>query len=121
MTPSRRALIVGETPSLGRSIADLLEAWSVPSRFVPDVSVEGPIATLAERFPVMVVASNGPFSTTARRWLQGEFPGIALVVVGSRDPALTGVASVHRVELPLVPARLVATVRDLISFPSPPT
>jgi hypothetical protein len=113
--PPVQVLVVGETPSLGRSIADLLEAWEVPNRYVHDLSVEPSLETLHERCPVVVVASNGPFCPTARRWLRSELPKVELVVVGSRDPALASAAGIHTVELPLARDRLPGLVRDLLA------
>ena len=79
-------LVVGETPSLGQSVTDLLDAANLPVEFVHDIGSKAPLANLAARYPVVVVACNSYFCTTARRWAQGELPKVALVVVGSRDP-----------------------------------
>jgi hypothetical protein len=119
--PPAGVLVVGETPSLGRSIADLLEVWGIPNRYVHDLSVEPALGTLHERYPVVVVASNASFSPTGRRWLRSELPKVELVVVGSRDPALAATAGLHAIELPLAPDRLLAIVRDLLAYPVGPT
>ncbi|HTT14777.1 MAG TPA: hypothetical protein VMG81_03240 [Thermoplasmata archaeon] len=105
--------MVGETPSLGRSIVDLLESVGIPARFALDVDAVAPLETLGRRHPLLVVASNGYFCATARRWSQGAIPGVALVVVGSRDPAVAVLRGIHRIPLPLVPDQLVTTVRGL--------
>ncbi len=111
-------LVVGETPSLGRAIADLLEAENVPTQYVHDVSADSSLPSLHGRYPVVVVACNATFCATARRWLRGEFPDVELVVVGSRDPILSRANGVHQVPLPLVPSRLLGMVRSLLSPPS---
>ncbi|MGA8664040.1 MAG: hypothetical protein WB809_03085 [Thermoplasmata archaeon] len=109
-------LVVGETPSLGRSITDLLVSGGVPARFVGDVRAEAPLASLARRFPVVVAASNSPTCSTAREWVRGELPDVALVVVGSRDPILTRVTpAVHVVSLPLLPSRFLELIRELMA------
>ena len=108
-------LVVGETPSLGRSITDLLETENVRARHVLDLRDEGELSRLWLRAPVLVAASNGPFCTTARRWIRGEFPGVALVVVGSRDPVLTPELNrVHLVALPLQPDRFLGLIQELL-------
>jgi len=112
--PERRVLIVGETPSLGRSIADLLEADGLPVRFVLDAESERPWATLADRFPVLVVASAGYFCSTVRRWARGEIPRGTLVVVGSHDPLVRPAPGLTAVPLPLAPGPLVGMVRHLL-------
>ncbi len=112
---SRGVLVVGETPSLGRSIADVLEAGGVPIRLVYDVSAAHPLATLVERYPVVVVACNEHFCATVRRWAREEFPGVAVVVVGDRDPGLALFPGLHVVPLPLRPAPFVARVGELLA------
>ena len=108
-------LVVGETPSLGRSIADLLDSAAVPGRFVFDISAEHPLPTLSHRYPVVVAACNEHFCGTARRWARGEFPDVALVVVGDRDTGLAAIPGVHVVPLPLVPAPFLSLVRQLLA------
>jgi len=113
---SPEVLVVGETPSLGRSITDLLVSGDVHARYVHDVRSEEPLANLAHRFPVVVAASNSPFCQTARQWARGEIPGVALVVVGSRDPVLADLPKkVHLVPLPLIPSQFLELVRELIA------
>lgn len=114
-------LVVGETPSLGRSIADVLEAGGVPIRLVYDVSAAHPLATLADRYPVVVVACNEHFCATVRRWAREEFPGVAVVVVGDRDPGLALFPGVRVVPLPLRPASFVAQVGELLAAAPPRT
>ena len=108
---SPEVLVVGETPSLGRSIADLLESGNVPCRVVYDISAERPLGTLSQRFRMIIVACNERFCATARRWARGEIPKSELIVVGSRDPALASMVGVRVVPLPLVPGPLLALVR----------
>ncbi|MGP8073101.1 MAG: hypothetical protein ACLPZM_08265 [Thermoplasmata archaeon] len=113
---SPEVLVVGETPSLGRSITDLLVSGDVRARYVHDLGSEGPLGTLARRFPVVVAACNSPFCATARQWVRGEIPDVALVVVGSRDPVLAqATKKVHLVSLPLLPARFLELIRDLMA------
>jgi len=116
---SPEVLVVGETPSLGRSITDMLVSGDVRARYVGDVRSEAPLATLARRFPVVVAASNSLYCATARKWVRGEIPYVALVVVGSRDPVLTQVAkAVHLVSLPLRPSRFLEMIRELLAATS---
>jgi hypothetical protein len=117
---AQRVLVVGETPSLGRSIADLLDAENVPTRYVLDLGAEEPLASLANRYSVIVAAATGYFCTTVRRWLRGEMPGVKLVVVGSRDPILGTTPGVRIVELPLRANGLLGTVRELLDSTSSP-
>ncbi len=114
-------LVVGETPSLGRSIADLLESGDVPARYVHDLTAEPPLSDLARRFPVVVAACNGLYCTTARRWARGELPDVELVVVGSRDPSVVGGANLHLVPLPLLPAKFLGLIRGLLEQPGLPS
>ncbi len=111
-------LVVGETPSLGRSIADLLESGAVPAHYVLDLASEEPLADLAGRYRVVVAACNGPYGATARQWARGELSNVELVVVGARDPGVIGGARLHLVELPLLPAKFLAMVRDLLETPT---
>ncbi|HTW56035.1 MAG TPA: hypothetical protein VMG36_06305 [Thermoplasmata archaeon] len=108
-------LVVGETPSLGRSIADLLESNGIATRFVLDIGGETPLGSLGKRFPVVIAACNRPFCGTARRWIRGEFPHTQLVVVGSRDPTLGQMAGVTVVPLPLLPRPFVSLASDLLA------
>jgi hypothetical protein len=104
-------LVVGETPSLGRSIADLLESSDVPTQYVPDLQSGQP---LPETCRVVVAACNGPYCATGRRWARGELPNVELVLVGSRDPAIVGSDRLHLVELPLLPPEFLSMVRGLL-------
>lgn len=113
-------LVVGETPSLGRSIRDLLESGGLRAHYVDDVRAEQPLGTLAQRFPVVVAACNAPYCSTARRWASGEFPHVELVVVGARDPQLLRERRLHLVELPLLPGRLLGLVQRLIDGAAKP-
>lgn len=115
---AERVLVVGETPSLGRSVADLLESGDVGAHYVEDLENERPLGSLAHRYPVVVVASSGYFCAAARRWVRGELPNVELVVVGSRDPVLLTARGIHHFALPLLPPRLLTTVRSLLSLAS---
>lgn len=112
-------LVVGETPSLGRSIADLLESGGVRVRYVDDVRTPGPLAALAQRYPIVVAACNEHLCATARRWVRGEIPNVALVVVGARDPALARTEKLHLVPLPLLPARFLGLIHGLLEAGPP--
>jgi hypothetical protein len=108
-------LVVGETPSLGRSIADLLEANGISTRFIGDIGGAAPLGSLAERFPLVIAACNEPFCGTARRWMRGEFPRTRLLVVGSRDPTLGQMPGVTVVPLPLLPRPFVSLASALLA------
>jgi DNA-binding response OmpR family regulator len=110
----RGVLVVGETPSLGQSIAMLLQGEGIRADYVPDLDRIDPPASVGRRYPVIVVASNHPVSPVARRWARGEFPDVRLVVVGSRDPEVTGRAEIHSVALPLRPSEFLARIRSLL-------
>jgi hypothetical protein len=110
-------LVIGETPSLGRSIIDLLESGNVRARYVLDVGPELPMTTPRHRTRVVIAACNGLYCATARRWARGELPNVDLVVVGSRDPTVVGGGNLHVVPLPLMPAQFLALVRRLLESP----
>jgi hypothetical protein len=115
---SSSVLVVAETPSLGRSIAQVLTSSDIPCHLVPrigSVEVAHPPVALA---PVIVVACNETYCETARRWAGGELPGFSLVVVGSRDPRIATLSGVHWVPLPLRPSELIDLTRSLRSAPS---
>lgn len=114
----REVLVVGETPSLGRAVADMLESAGLPARFVADLTSPLPRSDAGGPRPVVVVACNEAYCATARRYARGEFPDVTMVVVGSRDPMLTTIPGIHLVRLPLTPAPLLALVRGL-SGPQP--
>ncbi|HTT73281.1 MAG TPA: hypothetical protein VMG99_03930 [Thermoplasmata archaeon] len=113
----RSVLVVGETPSLGRSIVDLLEAAELPATFVADVEADGPLPSIGHRHSVVIAAASGYFCTTARRYFRGELPRVALVVVGSRDPLVGRLPAARRFNLPLVPGQLLEGVRSLMARP----
>lgn len=108
-------LVVGETPSLGRSIVDLLESGNIPSQLVYDVNAEHPLSDLSGRFPVVISACNERYCATARRWARGELPNVAMVVVGDRDSGLPALSGVRVVSLPLLPAPFLALVHRLLT------
>jgi hypothetical protein len=106
-------LVVGEPPSLGRSIADLLQSRIIRTEHAPESrQVDSPSYTVA-RFAVVVDACNQSYCTTALRWLVGELPTSALVVVGSRDPTVDRIPRIHCVTLPLRTAVLWELIRGL--------
>ncbi|MFY9717038.1 MAG: hypothetical protein WAK40_03790 [Thermoplasmata archaeon] len=113
-----RVLVVGETPSLGRSIVDLLESSGVRAHYVDDIHAEEPLGTLGRRYRVVVAASNTHYCVSARQWASGELPDIALVVVGSRDPFLARV-KLQLVPLPLLPSRFLGVIRSLLDQVTP--
>lgn len=108
-------IVVGETPSLGRSIADLLQSGSIPCRLVGNLDAAHLDAGAERAGPVVIVACNQPYCLTARRWAAGEIPHARLVVVGSRDPLLATLKGLRVVPLPLVPGPLVNLTRELLS------
>jgi hypothetical protein len=108
-------LVIGETPSLGRAIADLLESSDLAVRYARDVATEVPLENFAGRFPVVVAASTGLACATARRWSRGELPGAELVVVGERDATVSARDHLHFVSLPLRPQEFLELVRRLLS------
>ncbi len=114
----RVVVIVGETPSLGRSIGDLLATEGIPCRVVSDLTTDELESWRVGRAPVVLVACNEVYCRTARRWDRGELPGASLVVVGARDPELRNVRGAQIVPLPLRREPFVALVRDLIADPS---
>jgi hypothetical protein len=113
-------VVVGETPSLGRSVADLLESAGVRTQFVEDLRRQPPVRDFAGRFPTVVVASSGYYCATARQRARGELPVLNLVVIGSRDPALVGARGVRLVSLPLEPGRFLELIRGLVGASEPP-
>jgi hypothetical protein len=116
-TPS--VLVVGETPSLGRSIVDLFDSAGIANEFVHDLAAETTSLDLGRQHPVVVVASNGPFCASARGWGRGAFPDVAMVVVGSRDPLLRDLPKIQVIPLPFLPGRLLAVVQRLLPSSSP--
>jgi hypothetical protein len=115
---ARTVVVVAETPSLGRSIGDLLLTEGIPFRLVSDLSPREVESWAPGPAPVLLVACNEAYCRTARRWARGELPGTALVVVGGRDPELRDLRGARVVPLPLRHEPLVAVLRDLTSGPS---
>jgi hypothetical protein len=112
--PTPSVLVVGETPSLGRSIVDLFDSAGISTGFVHDLEAETTPVELERNYPVVVVASNGPFCPSARSWARGAFPDVQMVVVGSRDPSLRDSPEIQLIPLPFLPGRLLAVVRTLL-------
>ena len=113
----RRVVVVAETESLAGSLSTLLRSTGIATDTITPLEA---LETLGERAgPVrpslLLVASNSRHSETARRWIQGEFPGADLILVGSRDPALVDAPQVRRVDLPLRPDELVELVRQRVT------
>ncbi len=101
-------LVVGETPSLGRAIVDLLEAGGIRTAFVLDArEAKG-------SFAAVVAACNAAYCDTLRAWLRGELPPSPLVLVGSRDPVGRSLPEAHLVDLPLKPESFVSLVRSML-------
>jgi hypothetical protein len=111
---SPTVLVVAETPSLGRSVGQILSSSGIPCRVVQRVPAEEADPTPASVAPVIVVACNEPYCETARRWAEGAFPGFSLVVVGARDPRVAMLTGIHPIPLPLQPGALVDLVRSLL-------
>jgi hypothetical protein len=109
-------LVVGETPSLGRSITDLLIAGNIRAHYAMDLG-DGRAADLPDTAPVVVLASNGSYSPFVRRWVERGPTNVALVVVGSRDTILArSWPGVHLVPLPLAPARFLEQIQDQLTL-----
>lgn len=124
MMPDSRVLVVAETPSLARSLNYLLESAGIPTDTVASLEDGGarPSATEGGGHPLIIAASSGPYCATARRWVQGGFPGTELIVVGSRDPTLANARRIHQVDLPLKPGDLLELVRkQLVPIAAPPS
>lgn len=110
-------VVVAETQSLALSISDLLRSAGIATETITPLEA---LETWGERAgPVspclLLVASNRHLSETARRWIDGEFPGTELIVVGSRDPVLARAPRVPLVHLPLRPEELVRLVGQHVS------
>jgi len=112
--PAPEIVVVGETPSLGRAIVDLLRAEGLPCRLVLELrglDVERGSGVVG---PVVFVACNEAYCVTARRWSRGELPTARLVVVGARDPELASIRGLRVVPLPLRPQPLLALAREML-------
>ncbi len=114
MSP-RTVVLVGETPSLGRSVADLLLSEGIACRLVSDLGPREPETWTPGEEPVVLVACNEAYCLTARRWARGELRGSRLVVVGARDPELQSLRGARVVPLPLQRERLLALLQELVS------
>lgn len=112
--PTSKVLIVGESPSLGQSLADLMESAGLRSELVPAIDVLENGRSIGRTVPVVLVAGHGFHSETLRRWKGGDLNGSRIVVVGSRDPALAEARGVTRVDLPLDPGSLIDLVRGCV-------
>ncbi len=115
-------VVVAETPSLARCIADLLESdgHRVTTVARPGRGLTHRLRQTDEPARLVISASNGFHCETAHRWMRGEGEGIDLVVVGSRDPALRSGPKIHVVRLPLAPDRFLELVRSYLAHaPSP--
>jgi len=112
-------LVVGETPSLGRAVADLLDSEGISHRLVYDVRSDGPTEHVADRYTAVIVACNEQYCVTARLRARGGVPGVALVIVGSRDPILSKLSGVRVIPLPLRPGPFLAEVNSLLARTAP--
>jgi hypothetical protein len=110
----RGVLVVGETPSLGRSIADLLESGGIPVQYVLDLGTPPPLSGPAHRYGVIIAACNVPHCVTVHQWSRGPLSNLDLVVVGARDAAVIPGARLHLVELPLLPSQFLGLIRQLL-------
>jgi hypothetical protein len=116
---SRTVVVVAETPSLGRSLVDLLLSEGISCRLVSDLT-PGELETwVPGSEPVILVACNEAYCRTARRWARGELPGSTLVVVGARDPELRNIPVIRVVPLPLRRESFFAVLGDLLSNARP--
>jgi hypothetical protein len=116
----REIVVVGETPSLGRSIVDLLRAYGLPCRLVLDLRATDLAPSADPGGSVVFVACNQAYCATARRWARGELPNARLVVVGARDPELAAIPAIRVVPLPLRLQPLVTLARELLGVPASP-
>ncbi|MHB8352030.1 MAG: hypothetical protein ACYDFT_04980 [Thermoplasmata archaeon] len=107
-------LVVGETPSLGRSLRDLLESGLLRTRYTEDPAEALDSRTGSGGSTVVVVACTGLESETARGWLGRGLPRSALLVVGVRDPARLAQRGVRGVSLPIDPAELLDLVGGML-------
>jgi hypothetical protein len=109
-------LLVEETASLAGSLGALLEADGFSVRRFPAIGdAEAFHAAEPRPHPVVVVASNAHFCPSAGRWPLGPLREAALLVVGTRDPALRSSGRLHVVRLPLEPEELLRLVRGLLT------
>jgi hypothetical protein len=111
--PPPRVLVIGETPSLGRAIVDLLESDGVRCRYALDLDPSQ--REDLRDIDVIIAAANTPYCATLRRQEQGLLNGHPLIVVGSRDPRVARNPKVHRIELPLEPAPFLRLVHSLVA------
>jgi hypothetical protein len=112
-------LVVGESASLGRSIADLLTTSGLKAQFVRSLEDLTSLETAASDSRVVVAASPGFYCSTLRVWMRGGLPGSKLIVVASRDPLLDRAGGVLKIDLPLDAAQLVEAVCGYLSASSP--
>jgi hypothetical protein len=111
-------VVIGETPSLGRAIAELLETDGVHTHYLGVQRDGATVRGLAPTHPVIVVACNASYCLSVRQWIAGEFLSVPLVAVGTRDPILRDVPGSHPLELPLNPTELLRVVRGLLDPPT---
>ena len=110
-------LVVGETPSLGRALRDLLDSGRIPTRYTEDPAEAVLRSPVAGTLGLVVVACTGLDCETARRWRGLGFPPSALLVVGSRDPERLAAGGVRGVSLPIDPAGFLAMIERLRAGP----
>ncbi len=113
--PPGEVVVVGETPSLGRSIVDLLRADGIECRFVRELAPDEVGARGPAPRPVIIVGCNATVCRTARRWLHDGVPFERFLVVGARDPELHARPGLLLIPLPLAPESIVARTRSLLS------
>jgi hypothetical protein len=113
--PTPEVVVVAEVQSLGAAVYELLLAGGLAVASAPDLddaiqTYGGSVDSLPK---VLVSAPANRHSETARRWADGPFATVPLVVVGSKDGELPHAHRIHFVTLPLAPDRFLDMVRRL--------
>lgn len=107
--------MVGETPSLGRAIHDLLETEGIPSRLLIGPATPALLQDEGHERPVVIVASNDEICVTGRRWVRADPMDVDLLIVGARDPRLLEHPDLPKVRLPIDPAEFLALIRAMLA------
>ena len=111
-----RVVVVGETPSLGAAVNELLLSDRYDSRLVS--SLESAERLLRGHRPsdptVIVTAANGAFCATFLLWPKSSLRDLELVVVGDRYRTVVPSPHVHVLRLPIDPEELLGLVRRLL-------
>jgi hypothetical protein len=110
---SPKILVVGETPSLGRAVADLLEADGIATWYVTEL---GDIRSEQLREISLVIAAANTADCATRRAQQlGQFGDRKIIIVGSHDPHSVRGPQVYAVGLPLKTDHLLRLVHVLMN------